>query len=164
MPDYKTHILIGFGSMVIILVLISLILSILHINPIIFCSRFDKYLFYPEISFSCFQNIIILFIIVGIYSILPDLDIKTSKIFNLILSIGLISIIILSYFTYIIYSILIAVVLLLISTMKHRGHMHSIFFMIIFSIPLLYLGIYVAIIGAIAYLSHLFADDEVKLI
>ena len=97
------------------------------------------------------------------YSILPDIDVGTSKSRNLVLGGGLLLIIYAFLTSWAVLGIVTAILLLLmIFLLHHRGKTHSTLGAVIFSVPLLYLHWVYFIIALVAYLSHLVADRELK--
>tara|TARA_Y100000034_G_C6901817_1_gene417277 strand:+ start:354 stop:800 length:447 start_codon:yes stop_codon:yes gene_type:complete len=148
MVGYKQHIIISF----LIVAFVLLILS-----------------YYNLFKFS-FEALKLIPIIV-IFSILPDIDIKTSKISKYTLK-GLLLLVLMLLVLYLIYSIvliiyyvLFIVVFLILSTFfKHRGKFHSLVFSILLASPLLFLGLFEFLSGLLAYLGHLIVDSEFKLL
>ena len=109
-------------------------------------------------------NLIYLMPITAIYSLLPDVDIGTSKIFIFIDTLFLFGIIYCLITNSIMYGIILCLALIMILYLKHRGMAHSIIIGFLFSLPLLSLGLVYVLFGFINYLSHLVLDREVKLI
>ena len=104
-----------------------------------------------------------LFLVVLVYSILPDLDSPSSKIRKLIQTLGLASLLILIYFNLKLYLVVVCVFLLAVQFLTHRRFMHSIAAGVILSLPLAYFDYFLALFAFAAYLSHLLLDGEVKL-
>lgn len=99
-----------------------------------------------------------------IYSILPDMDISSSKISSLFRIIGLSIILAAVLLDLKILVISIASILLILQFVKHRKFIHTIVAGAIFSLPLLYFNYVIAILAFIGYFSHLLIDGQVKLI
>jgi len=96
-------------------------------------------------------------IIVIIYSILPDIDIKSSKIRKIVMPI-LIFIVLLSYYIeeyLMMFSVLL--VIAFIYLLKHRTITHTVFFAFVVSLPF-YQNIAYMVLAFVAYLSHLILD------
>ena len=109
-------------------------------------------------------NITGIIIIVGIFSLLPDVDTPSSKASTLILNTALIAIIFFAYKQqgYIIMGI--AATLLLLSLASHRGLTHSIISGLIFAIPLWFINPLFYIIAAISYILHITIDGELHIL
>lgn len=101
--------------------------------------------------------------ILFIYSMLPDIDISTSKISKIVMILGLLSIIALIIFDKKILAVSICVILLLLQIIKHRKFIHTIAAGVLLSAPLIYFNYIVAIFAFVAYFSHLLLDGQVKL-
>jgi hypothetical protein len=103
-----------------------------------------------------------------VYAIFPDLDAPSSKIRKFVSRILLLLLLVMlaGYVagildTMAIYaSIIVAGVLLFLWSVRHRGPFHSIFFALLFSLPLLLLGRTYAIFALFGYLSHLLLDGK----
>lgn len=102
-------------------------------------------------------------IVAFIYSLLPDCDIRNSKIYGVILTTFLIGIIYCFLVGLAWYGIGLAVVLIIISSLKHRGVMHTILAGIILSLPLLYFGGFYMVLGLMCIIAHLILDMELKI-
>jgi membrane-bound metal-dependent hydrolase YbcI (DUF457 family) len=103
------------------------------------------------------------YIVVGIlYSLLPDIDIESSKISKAILMMGLAGLLTLIYFSYILPALALGLVLVLMRFLKHRGFIHSIRAAIIFALPLIFLGYIEVIFGFLLYVFHLGLDGSFK--
>ncbi len=142
MPSYKLHILFA-------IIFSSIITYILY-----------KYNIYNLTT----KELIIIAPILFIYSILPDIDISSSKISKIFRIISLLIIIITLYLNIITLAIIITIILLILEFIKHRKFIHTITAAIILSLPLLYFNYVITIAAFIAYLSHLLLDRHVKLI
>ena len=99
-----------------------------------------------------------------IYSILPDMDISSSKISSFLRIVGLSIILVAVLFDLKILAISIASVLLILQFVKHRRFIHTVTAGIIFSLPLVYFSYIIALFAFIGYSSHLLIDKEVKFI
>lgn len=144
MPNYKVHQAFGIG----LVVLTLLVNQTLH--------------FFRYFSFGIIELAIIA-VITMFYSILADIDIGTSKSRKMVLGGSLIGIIYCFVFSQPLIGVVITVLLLLmIFFLNHRGKTHTTLAAIIFALPLLYLHWVYMMIGAIAYISHLIADKELK--
>ena len=145
MPGYKTHILVGvIFSALIYIVLLTL----------------------SYIKIFSIKNILISLVIAVLYSILPDIDHRSSEItwFLLFVSTALIVIGFIFYRFILVLGIVLLILVLIGVSLNHRGFTHSIVANIFLSIPLLYFDWVYLVIGFMAYLSHLFLDKELKLI
>jgi len=129
-------------------IFISVLLAILY------------YFFDPEISAT---TLVIGFSIGVLYSILPDIDVKGSKIRQLLAGVFLLS----SVF-YLLYpdpvlglmGIILAFFLLVAPFIKHRGFFHTITAGILFSTPLLLIDPWFPFFALLGFLSHLAVDGE----
>ena len=146
MPDYKSHIVFSFFFVYIALLLLS--------SAGYYQFTFESLKLIPFVIF---------------FSILPDVDIRSSKAFKYTLKILLIIIIslLILYLIYgniaLIYYVLI-ISLLLLGTLflKHRGKIHTFLFSLIITVPLLVFGFYVFFVAFLSYISHLILDGEFK--
>jgi len=103
-------------------------------------------------------------IIISIYCLLPDSDLRNSTISYLFIAVSIIGMI-LGYnydVTNILYSSFALLVITFIAwNMKHRGFIHSLSFNVIVSAPLIYFFSYeVALLAFICFYSHLITDEE----
>lgn len=141
MPGYKTHLGIGF----LFLIVFSFIANI------------------------NFQNFAVFFIITLIYSLLPDIDVGNSKAgrsLRIILSVFALILLSISLFGHTVIGILglsLLILLTILQFVKHRKFIHTIRAAILFSLPLLVIGIPESIFGLVCYLLHLFFDKSFKL-
>ena len=120
-------------------------------------------------------SIILLAIFAGFSALLPDIDHDSSKIRKITDSAFILFSFVYSFFSCpscdilsLLKSalILIGLYFLIISLFKpkHRGITHSLLFVLIYALVLyLFFGINLAIAGFIGYLSHLVADNHIKL-
>jgi len=103
-------------------------------------------------------------IIIFIYCLLPDSDLRNSTISYVFIAVSIIGM--MAGYNYnntkILYSSFALLVVTFIAwNMKHRGFIHSIVFNIIVSAPLIYFFSYeVAALAFICFYSHLAADEE----
>ena len=139
MPDYKKHILIGFGAN------IPVFLLFLHYN--------------------IYVNIFAAVLTIFIYSQLADIDTRASKIrwFLTTLCAGtvFISLVLLDNKSLAIIAsgiLVIIWVLGLIKGFQHRGYTHSLLFALLLSGVLFVESPYLALIAFVAYTSHIIAD------
>lgn len=114
------------------------------------------------------QSALLVIPIVLMYSLLPDVDIKTSKIFIVIYSVltfttalTILLAVIFQYYGVLWIGLISIGILCGLAFTSHRGHTHSIVAMILFSLPILYFGWTAFGFALIAYLSHLVADAVV---
>lgn len=120
----------------------------------------SKYLFFEK------HTIIFLYIIFIVYSLLPDIDKNNSwirrqlkiVILFLILFFASISIINSDKIALIIVILLILIELFL-TFVKHRGIIHTFFFGIIISLPLLFISPIYFFSGLLGFIAHLIADS-----
>lgn len=142
--EYKEHLFIGIGLGAIFVLLSHFYLHWFNFNNLI--------------------NIGLLVGIIYIYSLLADVDAKSSKIVWTFIPIGLIAAIIgyvLNNQIYLLGGIaLIAVTFIVAQFFPHRGFTHSILFGIAVSLPWIYLSYEYAILAFVCYYSHLMADKE----
>lgn len=144
MPNYKVHQVFGVG----------LVVTTLLVNQTL---HFFRYFSFGIVELLLTGTIALF------YSILPDIDIGTSRSRKLVLGGGLGGIIFCFVFSRPLIGIVIAVLLLLmIFLLTHRGKTHTTLAAVIFSAPLLYLHWVYMAVGCIAYLSHLLIDGELK--
>lgn len=139
MPNYKTHLTIGYLIGIIIFFLLQI-----ELTP---------------------TNVVTCMAIVYIYAQLPDLDHQNSNIRFQFTFLGLVAIL---YYMYIVENQLIvfslAIALLsiwsfrFIKGLHHRGLFHRSAAGFVLAIPLLFLGLSFYIIGTCSYLSHTLSD------
>ena len=136
MSGYKTHITFG--------VILSLIVYLLLIS----------------LNFVDFniESLIIFTLIATIYSILPDIDIRTSKAYQLFLFTSIVLIFYLLLQKETLYIMIILSVMFVTLFLKHRGITHKIWFGLLISLPLVLISWVAFVIGFVAYLSHLILD------
>lgn len=142
MPDYQTHITIGYITTGI-------------------------FLYLNHFKFHWFEfNLIDYAIIAGIcylYSQLPDADQDVSRINKLVNSAAAIIIIYSFYKGLVLVGIISAVLILILEFVPHRGIMHSHIVGLISIIPLYLLNPAYAIVGALSFLSHKYLDGDFDL-
>jgi len=100
--------------------------------------------------------------LVIIYSILPDIDIRKSKIRRFVMPILIFLVLLMYYIQNFLVMLSLLVLIAFIYMLKHRTFTHTIFFAVLVSLPLQNL-VYI-ILGFVAYLSHLILDRHVKMI
>ena len=144
MPNYKVHQAVGIGM-------------------VFFALFLNQYLHLMSLIAFGFLEIIITIGIALFYSILPDVDIGTSKSRKLVLG-GALLLIIYCFITgcAIIGTVTAILLLLMIFLLNHRGRTHTTIAGVLFSLPLLYIHWTYMLVGIIAYLSHLLIDGELK--
>ena len=96
-------------------------------------------------------------ILVIIYSILPDIDIKDSKIRKIVMPLLIILIIISYFIEYYVLCLSLILMFIFILLLKHRTITHTIWFAFIISIPF-YQNIGYFVIAFVSYASHLVLD------
>jgi len=110
------------------------------------------------------NNLGFMILIIYIYSLLPDIDAKSSQITWTFIPIGLFAIIFAYYYNNNIIMIagisLIAVTFLAAQFLPHRGFTHTIIFGFAVSLPWLYLSWHFVILAFLCFWSHLIADSE----
>jgi energy-converting hydrogenase Eha subunit A len=115
--------------------------------------------FFVLTFFNIKTNYIYLFSIIIVYGLLPDIDTHKSKIWKIIFTLLIIiSILLWSY----IFVLILLLCLLLTLIIKHRGFTHTFLSSIIFSLPLLYIGLDLFIGCIISYNLHLIIDGHIK--
>ncbi len=126
------------------------------------------YFFTESLIFSDGPNVFLSLLICLVYSLLPDLDLKSSWIKNQFNSIVLYLIVmsIILYFAtsiiaFLITTIILIVIEIILQLLKHRGILHSPVFGIILAIPLIFIN-YPSwsyfIAGCIGIISHWIVD------
>jgi len=110
-----------------------------------------------------YESIFIYFGIWFIYSLLPDIDHKNSKITWLFIGIGIIGVLAGSAMkeNYIVYSsvVLLLLTYLIAEFLPHRGPTHTYWFSLLLAVPLYFLfGWPEALVGFLCYSSHLVSD------
>ena len=98
------------------------------------------------------------FFFVIFYSILPDIDIKTSISYFIISTILLIVILVSFILKLWVYGIISTIVMIVLQFLKHRGITHTILSAFILSLPLIFIHWVIALFSFLAYLSHLILD------
>lgn len=151
MPDWKHHIIFGL---------------IFVFGIILFNQYYFKFLNLPT-----WKDILWFIPMIVFMSVSPDLDHQASKVREVITIFVIIATIFVllvkgSVNLGVILLVMLAAVWILPNFEKwgHRGHMHSISFIAVLSVPLFFIGgLVIVIIGFLAGLSHLLADREIKL-
>lgn len=138
MPNYKSHITIGFVVLV----------------AFWFINQFYNFFIITNLDW------IIMAGIVYIFSQIPDIDSDVSKINKYVNSLAAIIIIYAFYKNKIIIGIAAAGLILYLEWAKHRGMCHSMLVGIIAAIPLYLINPLYAYVGLIAFTSHLIADGD----
>lgn len=106
-----------------------------------------------------------------LWGLLPDLDQQNSKVNGLIeISFSALAFFLILAYLYFAKEILflyaglfLLAILVFVQITKHRGHIHSLFFAVIVSLPFALLSPYFSLLIAIGFVSHLCADLEFKL-
>ena len=101
--------------------------------------------------------------IIFIYSMLPDIDIASSRIRKTVTTTGILFLLaaILSEIKWLSASI--ALVLLTFQFVKHRRFTHTIPAAVLFSMPWIMISYMIALSAFLGYLSHLILDGKIKL-
>ncbi|MBI5388980.1 metal-dependent hydrolase [Candidatus Woesearchaeota archaeon] len=141
MPNARLHQIIG----------ILLVVIFLALNYIV-----------PVFSFSVI-DIILLIPIILFYSILPDIDIASSRSRRMVTAASLVIILACFWLDKKWLGISISVALLLLELVKHRTFIHSITTALVFSLPFWFYNPKFFVVALVSYLSHLALDREVKL-
>jgi len=97
--------------------------------------------------------------IVLIYSLLPDIDIFTSKIFRIFFFAAGVAIIVLALLGKTLGLIIIGGAMMFLTFQKHRKFVHSTIFGLAMSLPLLFLSWQHALVGLVCFVSHKIADS-----
>ena len=116
-------------------------------------------------STTSWKFVLVALPIVFLYAILPDCDLAGSK----VTAIATIVVLLLALWQFLRgltnRGIVLVVVVILLwgafatNKLTHRGHIHSLLFGVIACLPLLWFSIPLAIVGFVAFFSHLFADS-----
>ena len=117
---------------------------------------------YQLFNFSILEFLISIPIIIT-YSILPDIDLRSSKISHLFRGLSFFVLLLMIIFEMKEYAITIVIVLIILEFLKHRKFVHTISAGIILSLPLIYFSYVIAIFAFAGYLSHLIIDKSFKL-
>jgi len=142
MAGYKFHILTG----IILAGIVSLGLYFIGFKPSIL-------------------EMLLAIIVVPIYSILPDIDIESSKIshfMRIFLIAGIIYLIVKKS----LFAIILAVIMLIFELLiRHRGFFHSITASVLLTAPIYIVSksVFLTGIAFLSYISHLLVDREIKL-
>lgn len=141
------------------------------INHILFASILFIlfYMFFADILKITGPNTFVAYVICALYSLIPDLDLKSSWIkgqFNnfvlyAIVILGIIYLFVSQEITLVIIMGVLVLFALLLFLMKHRDVLHTPLIGVIFAIPLLFInypGIAYFISGCIGFLSHWLLD------
>lgn len=134
MPSYKGHLLVGLALFLVVL-----------------------------LAPTTIEDKIALFLITVIYSLLPDIDVSTSKIgkpFRLVLLAFVIIAIFLSLYW---LALLFAFLLCLFLLVRHRGFFHTIRAAIFLSLPFLLFNWFYFLYACGMYVIHLILDGSTKL-
>lgn len=136
--NWKGHILLGLFFMI-VLIIINIVFSF--------------------IEFGVFDYFLIV-IFTGYYSLLPDIDIGTSKSFKFtfFLLLGLLSVGIWVDNKWFVWLPVILMVLILL--LKHRGLTHKFWFGFLVSLITIFISWYLPIFCMVAYLSHIWLGDK----
>ncbi len=136
MSGYKKHIL--FGTILALLVYIILI--------------YTKYIHFY------ISNLLTITLVSILYSILPDIDIRTSKAYQLFIFVAMVLILYTLYLNKLMYTSIIVLTVVAVSLLKHRGITHRWWFGVLISLPLLLNDTSTFLCGLTAYMSHLLLD------
>ena len=143
MAGYKFHILTG----IILAGIVSLGLYLIGFKPSIL-------------------EILLAIIVVPIYSILPDIDIESSKISHFMRIFLIAGIIYLIVKKSLLFAIILAVIMLIFELLiRHRGFFHSITASVLLTAPIYIVSksVFLTGIAFLSYISHLLVDREIKL-
>jgi len=95
-----------------------------------------------------------------VYSLAPDID-QPGSIINKWVTVGLVGLIIWAFFyNKLAYGVVAAVVLGLLRLIEHRTILHSVIGGAVVAAPLLYFGLVFFLVGLIAFVTHIIADDD----
>ena len=126
----------------------------------IYCILLYKDIIPFNLLFFCIDILAVI-----IFSILPDLDSRTSIIrkISILIIFTMLTIFIMLLATtnnmlYIIFALFVLGMYCIITLLKHRGIMHNMIFGIVICLPILYLSIEVFIIACSSYLMHIIED------
>jgi len=143
MAGYKFHILTG----IILAGIVSLGLYFIGFKPSIL-------------------EILLAIVVVPIYSILPDIDIESSKISHFMRIFLIAGIIYLIVKKSLLFAIILAVIMLIFELLiRHRGFFHSITASVLLTAPIYIVSksVFLTGIAFLSYISHLLVDREIKL-
>ena len=144
MAGYKFHVLTG----IILAGIVSLGLYFIGFKPSIL-------------------EILLAIAVVPIYSILPDIDVESSKIshfMRIFLIAGIIYLIVKK--SLFLFAIILAVIMLIFEILvRHRGFFHSITASVLLTAPIYIISksVFLTGIAFLSYISHLLVDREIKL-
>ena len=141
MSMYKGHILFG----------------LIFTSVVVYLSYRLKFL-----NFS-YTELLISTPIIFCYSILPDIDIRSSKIRKIVTTVSLAFILVSIFFDVKWLAISITLTLFILQFTKHRRFFHSISAGVLFSLPLILFSQVVALIAFLGFFSHLFLDGKIKM-
>ena len=136
MSNYKKHIVFGVLTSIILYYLL-IKLSVVNFN---------------------LEELVVISLISVMYSILPDIDIRTSKAYGIFIFSSVLIMMLLTMKGEILYSMIVGGIVIAVSFLKHRGITHSILFGIISSLPLFLIGNIFPIFGFVSFLSHKVLD------
>ncbi len=100
---------------------------------------------------------VLLIIVAVLYGLLPDIDVKTSRIYRFVMGVGLIALIASLFFSYV-AAVAVALVLVAINLAKHRRRIHTYTFLFLAALPLLLLGFDAFLIAFASGAFHLLID------
>ena len=110
------------------------------------------------------------FLLGALYSVLADMDSRSSKIRHMVCATSIfvsIALILVSWLTLydspMLFSAFILFFLLALYGLRHRGRMHSLTFAVIFSAPTYLLGAHYAFFAFCGYISHLLLDRTFRI-
>jgi hypothetical protein len=143
---------------------IAFVLLVRYALPIKTLDQFQ----FISVLFPLDLNLVNVAILIGIalfFSILPDMDIGTSKVHTILTTAGCLIIIACFFWSLPHLGIMTALSLLFMNFLHHRGIAHSILAGMLLAVPLhLAYGLLYSGAAFVAYLSHLICDKKVKLI
>jgi membrane-bound metal-dependent hydrolase YbcI (DUF457 family) len=103
----------------------------------------------------------LLILVAGLYGILPDIDIGTSKANHLVIVVGLLFVLAALFIEQYKWLAVVVIVMLIGITLflKHRGITHRWWFGLLLVSPLAYFGLQFAFVGLLGYWSHIILDS-----
>lgn len=133
-----------------------IIIGLVTVGVIYYMNTIYKWIKPPTETFALVQMATVAII----YSLLPDCDQPGSTI-NKYVTVALVGVIIWAFYNGMNqYGIIAAVVLGALRLIEHRTIIHSVLGALILSAPLLYFGHIYFIVGMIAFISHIVADND----
>jgi membrane-bound metal-dependent hydrolase YbcI (DUF457 family) len=148
MPNGKTHVIIGAGT-------VGLLLAIANSSQ----SFLEKFPMFALANFKIIDWAVIA-VVIYLYSQLPDIDADISKVNN-IFNTGLAILIIYAVLNNMTTVVIIAAITFgALEWVKHRGITHTVLIGVVASWLLWFINPLWAIIGFVAFISHIVADGD----